>query len=306
MSVDAMSVLAAGLTATATVLMLQVVAPPPRRLRDRLAPFLRPTPATVGRRATGILDSVFGPVVRDVADWIGALVDRDGAVNVARIRQAGWFGGLEGSEMIHAYRLRQLKAMASGVAIALLGGLTIGASWPVRLVLVGLGLVAGVGRVRGSLERSIEDRRETMKIEVYTVNQLLAMRVRSGAGVIQAVSATVDRGSGEVVAELAEALRLHRSGWRASDAFRRIAELTPEPFCSRTYRLLASADERGADLASALLALSEDVRETRRESIKRAATKRRAAMLVPTVAVLAPVLILFVAAPLPYLITGWQ
>jgi hypothetical protein len=29
-------------------------------------------------------------------------------------------------------------------------------------------------------------------------------------------------------------------------------------------------------------------------------------MLIPTIAVLAPVLIIFVAAPLPYLITGWQ
>jgi hypothetical protein len=29
-------------------------------------------------------------------------------------------------------------------------------------------------------------------------------------------------------------------------------------------------------------------------------------MLVPTIAILAPVLILFVAAPLPYLITSWQ
>ena len=40
--------------------------------------------------------------------------------------------------------------------------------------------------------------------------------------------------------------------------------------------------------------------------IKRSATKRRAAMLVPTIAVLAPVLILFVAAPLPFVITGWR
>ena len=145
-----------------------------------------------------------------------------------------------------------------------------------------------------------------MKIEVYTINQLLAMRVRAGGGVMQAVGATVKRGSGEVVSELEEVLRLHRSGWSGPDAFRRVAELTPEPFCSRTYRLLASAEERGADLAGALLSLSEDVRETRRESIKRTATKRRAAMLVPTIAILAPVLILFVAAPLPYLITAWQ
>ena len=145
-----------------------------------------------------------------------------------------------------------------------------------------------------------------MKIEIYTVNQLLAMRVRAGGGVVQAVRAMVQRGTGEVITELADALRLHRAGWSGPDAFRRIAELTPEPFCSRTYRLLATAEERGADLAASLLALSEDVRETRRESIKRTATKRRAAMLVPTIAILAPVLILFVAAPLPYLITAWQ
>ncbi len=145
-----------------------------------------------------------------------------------------------------------------------------------------------------------------MRIEIYTVNQLLAMRVRAGGGVVSAVQATVARGQGEVVAELSDALRLHRAGWRAGDAFRRIAELTPEPFCGRSYRLLATAEERGADLAGALLDLAEDVRETRRESIKRSATKRRAAMLIPTIAILAPVLILFVAAPLPYLITGWR
>lgn len=145
-----------------------------------------------------------------------------------------------------------------------------------------------------------------MRIEIYTVNQLLAMRVRAGGGVFQAVKAITSRGRGEVVTELIEALRLHRAGWSGPDAFRRIAELTPEPFCARTYRLLAAAEERGADLGGALLSLSEDVRETRREAIKRTATKRRAAMLIPTIAILAPVLILFVAAPLPYLITGWQ
>jgi tight adherence protein C len=174
------------------------------------------------------------------------------------------------------------------------------------VILVALGLVIGATRQRSALESAIEKRRERMRIEIYTINQLLAMRVRAGGGVVHAVQQVTGRGEGEVVAELVDSLRLHRSGWRAADAFRRIAELTPEPFCGRTYRLLASAEERGADLAPALLDLAEDVRETRRESIRRSATRRRAAMLVPTIAILAPVLILFVAAPLPYLITGWR
>ena len=38
--------------------------------------------------------------------------------------------------------------------------------------------------------------------------------------------------------------------------------------------------------------------------MKRRATKQRAAMLIPTIAILAPVLLIFVAAPLPSIIFG--
>jgi tight adherence protein C len=303
-----MSILASSLTAVAVGLLVRLVMPPPRRLRARVVPYLAPTLATIGRDApAGSVRSVFGPIVRDLADWVGTRLDRSGSeLTLVRLRQAGWFGEVPEERMVGAYRLAQLRSLGAGVAVSLLLGQVLDLNLMLRSVLLGLGVVVGATRIRGRLEKAIEARRERMKIEVYTVNQLLAMRVRAGGGVIQAVRAIVDRGHGEVVSELEEALRLHRAGWRGPDAFRRIAELSPEPFCSRTYRLLASAEERGADLAAALLSLSEDVRETRRESIKRTATKRRAAMLVPTIAILAPVLILFVAAPLPYLITGWQ
>lgn len=301
-------VLAAAVTGLAVGLTLRLVIPPPRRLHGRVDPYLTPTIGSITRGpAHGPVASVFGPIVRDLADGVARLIDRSGSeVTLDRLRQAGWFRGLPEERMVQAYRAQQLKALSLGVVVAVAVGQVLGLSWAIRLALLILGMVVGATRTRGRLEKAIDQRRERMKIEIYTINQLMAMRVRAGGGVIQAVMGTVERGSGEVVGELNEALRLHRSGWRGPDAFRRIAELTPEPFCSRTYRLLASADERGADLAGALLSLSEDVRETRRESIKRTATKRRAAMLVPTIAILAPVLILFVAAPLPYLITGWQ
>ncbi|HMG27439.1 MAG TPA: hypothetical protein VKH36_11575, partial [Acidimicrobiia bacterium] len=57
-------------------------------------------------------------------------------------------------------------------------------------------------------------------------------------------------------------------------------------------------------LAGALGALSEDLRDARREDLRRVATKRRAAMLVPTIAILAPIMLLFIAAPLPSVIFG--
>ncbi|HEX6301465.1 MAG TPA: type II secretion system F family protein [Acidimicrobiia bacterium] len=303
-----LAILAAAVSALAVGLLFRAIAPPPRRLHARVDPYVSPTLSTLtASRDSGPIQSVFGPMIRDIANWVGRALDRSGSgVTLLRLRQADWFNGLTESEMITSYRMTQLRALVAGLVTAALLGQVLGASPALRLVLIGLGTLFGATRTRGRLDKAIETRRDTMKVEIYTVNQLLAMRVRAGGGVIQAVTATTERGSGEVVTELEEALRLHRSGWRGPDAFRRIAELTPDPFCARTYRLLASAEERGTDLAGALLSLSEDVRETRRESVKRTATKRRAAMLVPTIAILAPVLILFVAAPLPYLITGWQ
>src|SRR5690606_19695317 len=111
-------------------------------------------------------------------------------------------------------------------------------------------------------------------------------------------------GRGAVVEELAEVLRAHRSGRRVTEALERAARTTPEPHAARTYKLLANGVEYGADLADGLRALSDDIREQRAEAFKRAATKRRAAMLVPIIAILAPVMLLFVAAPLPSIVFG--
>lgn len=299
---------AAAMSALCVGLLVYRLVPPPRSLGSRLRPYVAPA-AVVGRktRARGPLVEVFGPIVLRMADSVGRLLERSGdEVTILKLRQAGWYRSLPEEQIVTAYRVDQLRAISLGALIAFGTGMVLGVSLGQRVALVILGLVVGATRHKAKVGKAIERRRDLMRIEVYTIDQLLAMRVRAGGGVIQAVTATVQRGRGEVVAELADALRLHRAGWRAGDAFRRIAELTPEPFCGRTYRLLGTAEERGADLAAALLDLAEDVRETRRESMKRAATRRRAAMLIPTIAILAPVLILFVAAPLPSLITGWR
>jgi tight adherence protein C len=299
---------AAFASSLAVALLVRAVYPPARSLSSRLNPYLRPSKMSSRHSSAATpLAAVFGPIIKSLATSVGRFLERSGEqVTILKLRQAGWYRDVAEEEAVPAFRLAQLRSIAIGVGLALLVGQLLTLSPVLRVVLIALGLVVGATRQMSALESAVTTRRERMRIEIYTINQLLAMRVRAGGGVVHAVQEVVRRGEGEVVAELADALRLHRSGWRAGDAFRRVAELTPEPFCGRTYRLLATAEERGADLAPALLDLAEDVRETRRESIRRSATKRRAAMLVPTIAILAPVLILFVAAPLPYLITGWR
>ena len=308
MSLTPVVLVAAGTTALAAGLVVHALFPPARSLTSRLNPYLSPTRMTPTRpTVAGPVSAVFGPMIRSLAASVGRVLERSGEkVTILELRQAGWYRDVPEDETVQAFRMAQLRTIAIGAGMAFLVGVVLGLSPGQRIVLMVLGIVIGSTRQRASLRSAIDKRRERMCIEIYTVNQLLAMRVRAGGGVVHAVQDVVRRGEGEVIAELADALRLHRSGWRAADAFRRIAELTPEPFCGRTYRLLATAEERGADLAPALLDLAEDVRETRRETMRRSATKRRAAMLVPTIAILAPVLLLFVAAPLPYLITGWR
>lgn len=306
MTVSGPILAASAATAVCGAMVVKMLVRPAPSLRRRVDPYLTPSLPVESDRATDG-GKVYGPILKDLADKVGRFLDSFGSeYGLDQIRQAGWYRDLREEDRVPALRLRELGTVCLTTVVSIVAGRLVGVSLVAQMALVALGFLVGAGRVRGRLKRAIEERRHVMRIEIYTINQLLAMRVRVGGGVMNAISATVDRGTGEVVSEFEDALRLHRAGWSGGDALRRIAELTPEPFCSRTYRLLASAEEQGGDLSEALLFLSEDVREARREAVKRAATRRRAAMLVPTIAILAPVLILFVAAPLPYLITSWQ
>ena len=286
--------------------LTRVLIPPTRRLGGRLRPYLG-AGASRGAVADSTVGSVFGPILESASGAIGRILDRGGDDAIAlRLRQAGWDDQSPEGSAAMAFRMSQLRALTVWTAGSVAVTVVLSMGFRQAAVVIVAGIVIGATRQKGALERSIADRRERMRIEIYTVNQLLAMRIRAGGGVIQAVQRLVDRGRGPVIVELAEALRLHRSGVGASDAFRRVASTTPEPSCARTYALLAIAEDRGVDLAGALLSLSEDVREARREALRRIATRRRAAMLVPTIAVLAPVMLLFVGAPLPRLVLGWQ
>jgi tight adherence protein C len=309
--------LASLLSAVFVMLAVRGLSPSPRRLSARVRPYSIGYRTSLGRSADvravssgghpsgSALAGVFGPIVDSVARRLDRLIDRRGDQRLASmIRQAGLFPDLSEVERIGAYRTRQLGSVAAWGGLALLLVPVLGLSVAQFLGMELLLLIVGATKQRGRLERAIEERRNRMTIEIYTVNQLLAMRVRAGGGVVSAVSAICERGTGDVVSELREALRMHRAGAPISAAFDRVAATTPEPYCARTYALLAIAEERGVDLAGSLLSLSEDVREARRESIKRSATKRRAAMLIPTIAILAPVMLLFVGAPLPRLLLG--
>jgi tight adherence protein C len=290
-----------------------IVKPTPRLAR-RVRPYTIVARAELGRSADvlgvaqplapvhgGIVGRLFWPPLRALAARLGRLVESRSDEHLRlKLRQAG-FHDLTPEE----YRIRALGQATLFTAAGASIGIAIRS--PLLTILLTLcGLVYGSTRWKGRIDRAIEDRRDRLRLELYTVNQLLAIHLRTGAGPVQATQRIIDRGSGAMVEELDAVLTWVRSGVSEPDAFRRAAELTPEPSVARTYKLFAAGAERGVDLAGALRALSEDLRDARREDLRRIATKRRAAMLVPTIAILAPIMLLFIAAPLPSIVLGYR
>ena len=304
----ALGVVSAG---AAAVGIAALVVPPTRRLAPRVRPYTIAARARFGRGTdvgdllaapafTSTVARVFGPPFVAVVHRLGRLLERRTDVALARSLQQAGFVDVTPDE----YRTRTaVQVLTFGAAGAGFGVVVF--HRPFAAVGLGVcGVVFGASRLRGKLERAVADRRERIRLELYTINQLLAMHVRTGAGPVQATQRIVDRGQGVVVDELRSVLAAMRNGVGEPDAFRRAAATTPEPAAARTYKLFAAGAERGVDLADGLRALSEDLRDARREEIRQTATKRRAAMLVPTIAVLAPVMLLFIAAPLPSIVFG--
>jgi len=286
--------------------------PPTSRLGPRVRPYAVAARSALGhvpdvattsdpRRASeATLPRLFGPPLRATVRRVSTAIESRGDEHLGRmLRQAAMDDVTP--ERYRAQQLTGAALFAGGAAVVV----AITLKTPL-LVLVGgiAGFVYGASRSRARLERTIAARAARIRLELYTVNHLLAMQVRTGSGAIQAVQRVVERGRGAVVEELRDVLTWTRSGLGEADAFRRAAELTPEPSAARTYQLLAAGVERGVDLGNGLLALSGDIRDARREQMHKDAVRRRAAMLVPTIAILAPIMLLFIAAPLPSIVLG--
>jgi tight adherence protein C len=250
------------------------------------------------------LRRLFGPIIDRVISSFGRLVATSNTERLAlRLRQAGLYPDLPEADRVQEFRVRSLsRSVGWATLFGVLGLMTSG---PLSMVMfAGLGFVYGVFNARARIDKAVTAKSERLRGELYTINQLIAMRTRVGGGVVDAIRHVVIRGNGVLIDELAEVLRLHENGIPLTAALNRASDLTPEPEAARTYGVLATAQDRGADLGEALLDLSKDLRAARREDLQRDASKRRLMMVIPIVVILAPIVLLFIAGPIPQIIFG--
>jgi tight adherence protein C len=306
-----MAVLAAASAAMLCAGVAGLVVRPMARLAPRVRPYSVIARVELGRGADraavatatgvlgdGIVGRLFGPPLVACTRRLGRIIERQGDdVLTLRLRQAGIRATPE------EYRIRQVGGAVMVSILAFVVG-TIGLGPLLGLALAAVAFVGAAARTRAQVDRAIAERAEEIRLQLATVDQLLALQLRAGAGPVQAMQRLVERGHGACIDECADVLRSIRAGLPEPDAFRRAAQLTSEPAAARTFALFAAAAERGADLAAALLDLANDLRDARRDDLRATATKRRAAMLIPTIAILAPIMLLFIAAPIPTMVLG--
>lgn len=204
--------------------------------------------------------------------------------------------------LVDEHRVRQMLAGMVGAGLGLAAGVGLGFAGAGVLGMALAAGIAGAARPAAAVDKAIQRRRARLQAEVPALCQLLAMRLRANGSVIAALTQTLQRTQGLLVAELAEALAQHRAGRPLDEALDALAVATPEPEAARVHRLLAGAIRHGLDTAPELLRLARDAREGHLTKLRRQATTRRAAILLPTIGLLAPLMLLFIAAPLPSLI----
>ena len=292
----------AAVAAIAAACLARSVVRTPRRLAVRLAPYAERARGqlgtTVPARATTVT-SVWGPMVSSAASWVGRAIDAGSTTDLElRLRRAG-LAHLTAS----GYRRKQLAYAVSGLAGGVVLALALQLSTAAALILAGAFAVAGALRWRAKLDRLTNDRRLRMRAEAHTVCQILAVWLRTGDTPAGALARLAQRAGGIIPGELAEAAAQIRSGTPPIDVLERAAHHTAEPAAARLYRLLGATWAASGD-PTALLALADDLRAARRDALARTMAKRRVAMALPLVAVIAPILILFIAAALPSIIFG--
>jgi tight adherence protein C len=300
------SVLAAVFTALTVGVVSAFVIRPKRRLLPRYSLYsegsrarlgghvaLRP-PASEDRHG---LWRVLGPMAGSMVAPLSRVTGPRQAEIELRLRQAGlsW-----SSEEYHRRHLQWV--IGAPVASALLGALS--GSVLVALLSLVAGLAVGLRRMPDQLRSLARRRAERVRSDLPTVAAILSPKLANRKSLLAAVAEVAEEGSGPVVEDLERALALIAAGYGDQSAFALLAlEAQDEP-AARFYRFLAAATQGGLDLPRTLLEQADALRAQRREEVERTAARRQMSMVLPDLVFMAPVLLLFLLAPVPRLLFG--
>lgn len=309
-------ILAACLVATGLIALSTALVRPQRPLERRLAPYTQIERSLLGRDVD--LDSVLrggsgpasgavltGPLATGARHLVESGVDIAAPdVLTTRLRHAGFRDARPST-----YRRLQVRTGVGGsVALGVaLGGLAQLSGRPILIsFLAGIvvGFPFGALTFRAWLDRQAAQRARRLQLEVYSVALVLSARSRHGRGPLLAFREVAARGTGELCAHLSQGVHWMQRGAGVVDTMERLAVESPDPTTARLIRLVGSAAVNGHDPSGPLRDFARQLRLQRAEQLDQAATRRRAAMLIPMLLFMFPVILLFALAPGPSIVLG--
>ena len=271
-------------------------------LHDRVAPYLgalgprRSSLLAPERRSTSGIAAAFRPMLDDLGTRLQRLLGDDGRDLTERLAAAG--SDLTPSGFRTEQATWGLAGFVGGVslgALLVVGGRAVS---PVVMVLVAMAFAATgvVGRDR-SLTRAIEKRRELARSEFPTVVDMVCLAVTAGESLRGALELVAGSGRGPLAAEIRLALRLARGGVPLGEALEERARVLGLAPFDRFVAAVLAAQDRGLPLGDALRAMAFDVRESEKRDVIEAAGRNQVSMLVPVIALILPVAVIFAFYP---------
>jgi tight adherence protein C len=255
------------------------------RLADRLDPYVVGRPLRASPWAWSTVRQVVGSrlarhLAREDLERRLAVVGSTDVV-AARSDQAVWV----------------LLGAAVGLALALLAAARGGVSPALVVALVGVGALGGGLLWDRRLTRMVDARRLAAAASFPTVADLLCLAVTAGESLRAALEVVSTTSAGPLAEEISVALRESRAGRPLAACLIERADALGEPGFERFVRAVVAATERGVAVGDALRAMAGDARDAQRVALLEAAGRKQVTMLVPVVALILPVALVFAFFP---------
>lgn len=284
-------------------LLIAIIASPPlrkRSLADRVAPYLRDTPAPSrllgdgAPAADSTIARLAAPLIADLVRVLDRVVG--GRASIGRRLRA------LGSPMtVEQFRAEQVvwAGMGTGIGLAI-ALLAIVSDHRSPILLVMIVLVSALGGVLARdwwLTQSVARRDTEILSEFPAVAEMLALAVAAGESPAAAINRVCRLTQGHLADQLSGILADTRAGAPLQQALLAARDRTALDPLARFLDGMAVAIERGTPLAEVLQAQAADVRALRKRQLLETGGKKEIAMMVPVVFLVMPITILFAFFP---------
>lgn len=201
---------------------------------------------------------------------------------------------------LSTHRIEQITFIGLGACVGIALGLLLiirGASPIGVLIMIVIGAITGYLLHDRRLSQSISKRQERISQQLPTVAELLAFAVAAGESPSQALVRVSNTVSGELAAEINEAVIDMRAGTGFDEAMRDLALRCGSSDVERFIDGLVVAMERGTPIAEVMRAQAADARAADRRRLMEVAGKKDVAMLIPVVFLILPVVVMVALFP---------